>query len=263
MLFGGVAVSKAFGNIGTRRFFFVPLLLRASAPPRDTLFRSHLIRILLMKYRAALFDFDGTLTPSLPLWVKALRIAAKSLGHEFSDEELIRRFFYRNWTEVARELEVESFEVLQREIHRGLQIAFCDAVLFPQVVTILEQCRAQRVKTALVTSAPRIVLNDAMPRLGLESLFDYVVCADDVTNFKPHPEPLLMTLSALRCEPEQSIMIGDSTADILAGKAAGTATALYMTDAHDAFHHADTLRATEPDHIFVDHGELPEILGLT
>jgi pyrophosphatase PpaX len=215
-----------------------------------------------MKYRAALFDFDGTLTPSLPLWVKALRIAADAFGHQFTDEELIRRFFYRDWEDAARELGVESFERLEREIHRGLQIAFKEAVLFPEVISILEACQSAGIKTGLVTSAPRIVLDDALPRLGLSDLFDHVICANDVVNFKPHPDPVLMCLSALRCDPDEAIMIGDSTADILAGKAAGTATALYMTDAHESFHDAEALRATDPDHIFVRHDELPEILGI-
>lgn len=215
-----------------------------------------------MKYKAALFDFDGTLTPSLPLWVKAFRIALKTFGHEFTDQELVERFFYRDWTLVAGELKIGSIEVLQTEIHRGLRIAFQEAVLFPEVLTLLSACRKRGLQTALVTSAPKVVLNDVMPRLGLTALFDYVVCADDVKNFKPHPEPVHMSLTALSRVPHEAIMIGDSTADILSGKAAGTATALYMTDAHDTFHRADALRATEPDHIFTEHAELHEILDL-
>ena len=215
-----------------------------------------------MKYRAALFDFDGTLTPSLPLWVKAFRIALTTFGHEFSDEEIVQRFFYRDWVETAAELKIESYEALQREVHFGLQHAFQEAELYPQVLAILEACRRNGLQTALVTSAPRVVLDAVMPRLGLAESFDHVVCADDVRNFKPHPEPVLMSLSALIRAPHEAIMIGDSTADILAGKAAGTATALFMTDAHASFHHADSLRATEPDHIFVDHGELRDILEL-
>lgn len=215
-----------------------------------------------MKYRAALFDFDGTLTPSLPLWVKAFRMALNTFGHEFSDQELIRRFFYRDWNEVAADLGIQSAEELQREIHRGLRVAFTEAELFPEVIAILDACRRTGLQTALVTSAPRFILDDVMPRLELLGRFDHIVCADDVANFKPHPEPVLMSLSALVRAPHEAIMIGDSTADILAGKAAGTATALFMPDPHTSFHHVESLRATEPDHIFAAHVELPEILGL-
>ncbi|HYM35015.1 MAG TPA: HAD family hydrolase [Steroidobacteraceae bacterium] len=215
-----------------------------------------------MKYRAVLFDFDGTLTPSHPLWLAAFRIALHSFDIDLTDAEIVRLFFYRDWAEAAEELRLPSFETLQREINNGLRIAFRDCELFPEVASLLGRCRANGLQTALVTSAPRLVLDDVMPRLGLSDLFDYVVCADDVNNFKPHPEPVHLSLAGLLREPHEAIMIGDSTVDILAGKAAGTATALFMPDLSTSYHHLESLRATEPDHIFSDHCELPDILGL-
>jgi hypothetical protein len=56
---------------------------------------------------------------------------------------------------------------------------------------------------------------------------------------------------------------GDSAADILAGKAAGTRTALFMPDDHRRFHDGDRLRATNPDFIFREHSELSGLLGLS
>lgn len=214
------------------------------------------------KYRAVLFDFDGTLTPSLPLWVKAFDIALREFGLALSHDEIVQRLFYRDWAESAAELHIASVEKFQEEIFRGLRESFHEAELFPDVPTLLAMCRESGLLTALVTSAPRFILDDAMPRLGLDAAFDYVVCADDVKNFKPHPEPVLMTLSALGCAAAQALMIGDSRADILAGKTAGTATALFMPDDHQPFHRFEALRATEPDHIFDHHRELPGIIGL-
>jgi pyrophosphatase PpaX len=216
-----------------------------------------------MRFRAVLFDFDGTLTPSLPLWVKAFRIALGRFGVELDDRDIVRRFFYRDWAEVAQELRIESAAVLQAEINAGLRIAFNEAELFPDVIEILDRCRDRGLQVALVTSAPRFVLDDVLPRLALHASFDHVVCADDVQNFKPHPEPVLMTLAALGRDAREAIMIGDSTADILAGKSAGTATALFLPDTENSFHHIGQLRATDPDHIFGEHRELSDILGLS
>ena len=213
-------------------------------------------------YRAVLFDFDGTLTPSLPLWVKAFHIALGKFDVSMSDREVIERLFYRDWADVAVDLNIDSTERFRDEIFRGLRLAFHEAELFPEVIPLLKRCREQGLQTALVTSAPKLVLDDVMPRLDLRHLFDFIVCADDVKNFKPHPEPVLMALAALQCGPHEAIMIGDSSADILAGKAAGTATALFMPDDHNGYHHFETLRATNPDHIFVVHDELHGILRL-
>ena len=54
-----------------------------------------------MKFRAALFDFDGTLAPSLPLWVSAYQLALRSFGIEASDEEVLASCFFRDYADVA------------------------------------------------------------------------------------------------------------------------------------------------------------------
>jgi pyrophosphatase PpaX len=53
---------------------------------------------------------------------------------------------------------------------------------------------------------------------------DYVVAFEDVVNVKPHPEPVYKALKFLGVGPENTVMAGDSDADILAGKNAGTST---------------------------------------
>jgi HAD superfamily hydrolase (TIGR01509 family) len=215
-----------------------------------------------MKYGAVLFDFDGTLTPSLPLWVKAYHLGLLHFDIELSDAELIRRCFFREWNEVAAELRIASAQELRDQVHLGLRSAFLEARLFPLVPTLLRQCRAHGLQTALVTSSPREIVAEVLPRLDLDRQFDFVICGDDVANYKPHPEPVLTTLAALGRRAHEAIMIGDSRVDILAGKAAGTSTALFLPDDGGGFHSPEALRATNPDYIFADHGELPALLGL-
>jgi beta-phosphoglucomutase-like phosphatase (HAD superfamily) len=214
-----------------------------------------------LKYRAVLFDFDGTLTPSLPLWVDGYRIALGSaFGLVLSDEEIIERCFFRDWSDVAADLGIVSVDELRVQI--GVQEAFLEAQLFPFARPLLEHCRTHGLQTALVTSSPRAILGPVAGRLGLHELFDFVISGDDVTHYKPHPEPVLTTLAALARAPDEAVMVGDSRADILAGKAAGVATALFLPDEHTRFHSFEELRATEPDHVFVCHTELPALLGL-
>jgi pyrophosphatase PpaX len=212
--------------------------------------------------RAVLFDFDGTLTPSLPLWLKAYHLALATFDLELSEPEVLRRCFFRDWSDVAADLGVCNEAQLKAAVDEGLQHAFAEAALFPKVRELIEQCRNSGMQTALVTSSPRSLIGNVAVRLDVHHLFDFVVCGDEVANYKPHPEPVLKTLAVLGCAPDSAVMIGDSTADILAGKAAGTRTALYMPDDHHRFHDSDRLRATNPDFIFKDHDELPAFLGL-
>jgi HAD superfamily hydrolase (TIGR01509 family) len=214
------------------------------------------------KYRAVLFDFDGTLTPSLPLWVRAYRIAMRSFGIELDDTEVIRRCLFKDWHIVAGAFELPSAEIVRRQVDVGLREAFLDAALFPHVLPLIDHCRSHGLQTALVTSSPRSLLAAVMPKLGLSDQFDFVVCGDDVKNYKPHPEPVLTTLRALQRLPHEAIMVGDATVDMLAGKAAGTATALFLPPEPSPFQSPAKLRATSPDHIFEHHHELPAVLGL-
>jgi HAD superfamily hydrolase (TIGR01509 family) len=215
------------------------------------------------KYRAVLFDFDGTLTPSLPLWVNGYRIALGSgFGLDLSDDEIIERCFFRDWGDVAADLGIASADELRVQVLVGVHEAFLEAQLFPLARPLLEHCRAHGLQTALVTSSPRAIVGPVAARLSLHELFDFVISGDDVKNYKPHPEPVLTTLAALARAADEAIMVGDSRADILAGKAAGVATALFLPEEHNRFHSFDELRATQPDHVFVDHTELPALLGL-
>lgn len=215
-----------------------------------------------MHYRAILFDFDGTLVPSLPIWLGSYRAAMQRFDCVLSEEDVIRRCFYRDWDVIAREFDIEDAQSLRMHVESGVREALLSSELFPLALPLIRRCRALGLQTALVTTTTRYILEHTLPSFALHDQFDSVICADDVERFKPHPEPILKTLRVLEREPHEAIMIGDSTADMKAGKAAGTATALFMPDTHARFHSFEILRATQPDHIFTDHRELPGILGL-
>jgi len=215
-----------------------------------------------MKYRAALFDFDGTLTPSLPLWVRAYQSALLRFGVAVDDDEVRRRCLFKDFSVVAGHYGAFSARELEEGLDSALPAAFAEAELFPLARSIVEHCRDHGVQTALVTSSPRNIVMSVVERFELGELFEFVICGDDVENYKPHPEPLFATLAALNRAPAEALMIGDSWVDVLAGKAAGTGTALYMPKEPDPFHDAERLRATGPDYIFEEHDQVPEMLGL-
>ena len=214
------------------------------------------------KLRAVLFDFDGTLMPSLPLWLVAYQRTLRHFRIDIPDDEVLRRCFFRDWEVVAAEFGVFTAAQLQEQLAIGLKQAFAEASLFPVAENVLKHCRQHGLRVALVTSSPRALVVDVIGRLLIHDLFDFVVCGDDVQHYKPHPEPLLAALSSFDLAPHEAIMIGDSHVDILAGKAAGTRTALFLHEDHGRFHSTEKLRATAPDHIFTSHDELPALLGL-
>jgi HAD superfamily hydrolase (TIGR01549 family) len=201
-------------------------------------------------YSAILFDFDGTLTPSLPLWLKAYQGAMAQLGVKLSSEEVVRRCFYRPWQEVVTEFELQSVQVLEEKVLDGLEEAFSDAYLIEGVMHTLDACRRKDTKLAIVTSSIERVVRKFLLEHNIADYFSSVVTAEHVAHHKPHPEPVMMALSHLELGTHQSLMVGDSSADILAARAANVDNALFFPDDHHQFYDFEKLRLHDPHFIF-------------
>jgi HAD superfamily hydrolase (TIGR01509 family) len=92
----------------------------------------------------------------------------------------------------------------------------------PGASTLLRAVRAARIPTALVTSTSRQLVELALITLGREN-FDVVVCGDEVTANKPHPEPYLTAARLLGVPVDRCVAIEDSPAGVASALAAGAA----------------------------------------
>lgn len=93
--------------------------------------------------------------------------------------------------------------------------------------------------------------------LGLLPFFSTFVTVDDVENPKPHPEPLQIAMTQLNARPEETIMVGDSQFDIMAGKNAGVRTA----GVEWTIKGASFLKNYEPDWMLARMSDLLDIVG--
>lgn len=179
------------------------------------------------RYSTILFDLDGTLTPSLPLWVESFRYVFSQYeqdtrGQQINDETIIKRCFYRSIQTIIDEFELSSATVPEFTEHLkiGLEKAFKRAVLYEGVVDVLKQCKKQNIKVGLVTSSPRVILDMVLQNLGIREYFGATVTADDIKEFKPHPESVHLALNKLAGSlqhAQECLIIGDSASDVLAG----------------------------------------------
>jgi pyrophosphatase PpaX len=96
----------------------------------------------------------------------------------------------------------------------------------------------------LVTSKMRGGALKGLRLAGLEMAFDVVVGSDEVTNPKPHPEPVLLALERLGRRPADTVFIGDSRHDLECGRAAGVKTAAVLWGPFDRNH----LEDLDPDY---------------
>src|SRR3569833_3329636 len=106
-------------------------------------------------YKTILFDFDGTLVPSLDLWLQAFQYAIAQYGREIPEQTIIDRFYYRDYADVSAEFDFPSGEEMAKHVHDGIAVAYESAELFDDARKVLAAVGAAGMKTGLKTTTPQ------------------------------------------------------------------------------------------------------------
>lgn len=169
--------------------------------------------------KAVLFDLDGTLLDSVPNIMVSFEHTLKEMQIPFDEHQL--RCLIGVPTEGQGRIlagdKKEDFAQIYRDFYRSLP----HAPLFEGTKDMLEELGKQKLSKALVTSKIAGSAKKNLITLEIEEYFDFLIGADDVTNPKPHPEPLLKALEKLEISNDEAIYVGDSSFDVEAAQAAG------------------------------------------
>lgn len=174
---------------------------------------------------AVLFDMDGLLVDTEPLWFRAETAVVTALGGEWGKDHqqallgsnlpFAADYMVRH---TGSPLPVDEVAVMLREEMTG-QLA--DGVtLRPGAEALIGVLVEHHVRLGLVTSSVREHL-DVVRRFLPVDAFEIAVCADDVERLKPHPDPYLHALELLQVTAGRTVVLEDSPAGVLAGEAAG------------------------------------------
>ncbi|GAC1444441.1 MAG: HAD family phosphatase [Mycobacteriales bacterium] len=189
------------------------------------------LRLLRRRHglQAVLWDMDGLLVDTEPVWTVAETELATLLGGTWSDELKARIVGTR--LEVAvptilREYAVDPTPAViadtsQWLLKRMVQLFAADVHVLPGVVTLLAAVRAAGLPQALVSSSYRVLV-DVVLHTGLGP-FDVTVAGDEVAHGKPSPEPYLTACRRLGVSPRRCVVLEDSAAGVASGAAAGCA----------------------------------------
>jgi HAD superfamily hydrolase (TIGR01509 family) len=175
---------------------------------------------------AVMFDMDGLLVDSEPLWFLAEQAVMSRLAGPWSpgDQQVL----------VGGSLEATVSYLLSKgtrsapraTVARWLIETMVDLLatqplpVMPGAVELLSEVRAADLPHALVTSSEPEIVDVVLSRLGAGA-FPVVVCAADVANTKPDPEIYLLAADKLGVEPRRSIALEDSPNGVAAAEAAG------------------------------------------
>ena len=182
-----------------------------------------------MKLKLIIFDFDGTLADTRQLIVETMQQTIGELGLTPCTDEQCASMIGLPLKQAFIELIPMSDEMGDRCVDTYRRIfnknnAAYVIPTFPNVLDTLLRLSSNGYILTIASSRSRKSLLDFVHTMQLEEVFPYILGADDVVHAKPHPEPVLRTLEAFGCSPDEALVVGDMKYDILMGRRAGTHT---------------------------------------
>lgn len=178
--------------------------------------------------QAAIVDLDGTMVDTVGDFEVALSRTLADLGHpavgrDFisltvgkGSEHLIRRTLQQVGAPAT-----DYDRAWDRYQHHYLQINGQHSAVFDGVVEGLQLLRARGLRLACLTNKPTAFARPLLATKGLADYFEQAFGGDAFARKKPDPLPLLETCNALGTAPAATLMVGDSSNDAAAARAAG------------------------------------------
>lgn len=176
--------------------------------------------------KAIIFDFDGTLADTLPICFYAFQVVFKEFDNMEVTSDEIKTMFGPSETGIIKEnlkdsnhgKAIELYYEKYSEKHRELVLDN------EKINDLLLQLKSDGYKLGIVTGKARRSLLISLECLHMNDLFDVIITGDDVAMPKPHPEGVNKALEQLNIKNTEAVFLGDSDADILAGKQANVHT---------------------------------------
>ena len=195
---------------------------------------------------ALLFDWDGTVVDSAQLGLAAYEKSFAVLGVPF-DHETYRAVYSPNWLSVYEGLGLPREHWQRADELWTKHYDEQSAELIAGAGETISELSQKGYRLGVVSSGNISRVEREIVRLGLEGFFEVVICHEQVSNRKPHPEGLEKAMRALGSSLESSCYVGDTPEDIEMGKRAKVMT----VGVRSTYPTSWKLQSSEPD-IYVE-----------
>ena len=189
-----------------------------------------------MKKKAVIFDMDGVLIDSEPVYLQLFRDLLMENGCVIDEEKmriLAGASGSRLWGTVAQmwkeEISPEKMRRIYKERYADFQFPYQEAAC-PGIRPLLEWLKAEGYILALASSCSEEVIRQMLDTLELHGYFSHIISGKMFRESKPNPEIYLYTLSVLGLPAEDCMAVEDSAYGIRAAKAAGLQVAAVRDD---------------------------------
>lgn len=200
-----------------------------------------------MKYETILFDWDGTLANTMPLWISGLDEALRLHGIVLTREELVESCRgFDTYIEHRTHLTQQQGQQILHDVGQRISTQVEDIVLYDGAHEMLCTLKKRGVTLGLITSSGSSPVHKAITHHGLEGVFDAIISGDDVTQYKPHTEPFEKIADVIPVKKAKTVMVGDRDVDIMGAHNYGIDSVLFYPDEHKELYDLATLERRQP-----------------
>ena len=204
-----------------------------------------------------IFDLDGTLIDSSAGVIESVNYALEKTSQPPQPPERIKRFIGCPLDQMFADFTDYPYEELLMHFRQRAQTAVVQAAKpLPGGNKTLRMLHQDGHTMGIATTKARSQLDGIVKVLGWSGLFTAVSGGDEVTNVKPAPDIFLLTLKRMGIPGGRTIVIGDTSNDVLGARASGLKVIAIPSDCGDPV----SLSASNPDHLIEQFDRLPDLL---
>ncbi|MGH2721567.1 MAG: HAD family hydrolase [Actinomycetota bacterium] len=177
---------------------------------------------------AVLFDIDGTLVDTNYLHAVAWRRGFTESGFDVPTAWIHHRVGMGS-DRLMQELIGEERDDVKQGWRRHFEAMKPEIRAFPGAAALLREVRSMGIRVVLASSSEESDLDALLAALGADEVVDCVTSAGDVGEAKPSPEVFEVAMRKASCDPDRTLVVGDSVWDVLAAKKAGLPCVCVLT----------------------------------
>jgi sugar-phosphatase len=177
-------------------------------------------------FKAVIFDMDGVLIDSEPLWKIAMEEVFVSIGCPLTRKDFQKTVGLRldevieYWHAHTGWDNTSPKEVENRIVQRMIELLKENGEPLSGVVDTLKHLKSKNFKIGLATSSYEVLINTVLDTLLIRDYFDFTHSAEKESYGKPHPAVYLSVAKKFNIHPKDCLVIEDSLNGIISGKAA-------------------------------------------